>query len=44
MTLRALANSVDYRFQAFEELVDEVDDSLDALALGANRGRNEDKS
>ena len=42
MKLRALANSVDFRFQVFEGCFDEIVDRLDALALDANRGRNED--
>ena len=41
--LRALAESVDRKFQVFEGHFDEIVDQLDALALGANRGRNEDK-
>ena len=43
MTLRALADCVDCRFQAFERRFDEISDRLDALVLGANRSRNEDK-
>ena len=42
-TLRALAYSVDHRFQVFEGHFDEIVDRLDALTLGANRGRSEDK-
>ena len=34
--LRALAKNMDHKFQAFEGL-------FDALAIGANRGRNEDR-
>ena len=41
--LRVLADSVDRRFQAFEGHFDDIADRLDALALGANRGRNEDR-
>ena len=41
--LRALADNVDHRFQAFETRFDEIADRLDALALGANRGRNENR-
>ena len=43
MTLRALADNVDRRFQAFEGRFDEITDRLDALALDANKGRNEDR-
>ena len=43
ISLRALADSVDCRFQAFEGCFDEIMDRLDALAFGANRGRNEDR-
>ena len=39
----ALAESVDRRFQAFKGPFDKIVDQLDALALGANRGSNEDK-
>ena len=42
-TLRALTDSMDHRFQAFEGRFDEIVDRLDALAFGANRGRNEDR-
>ena len=42
-TLRALTDYVDHRFQVFEGCFDEIVDRLDALALGANRGRNEDR-
>ena len=41
--MKALANSVDHRFQAFERRFDEIVNRLDALAIGANRGRNDDK-
>ena len=43
VALRDLAESVDLRFQAFEGCFDEIADRLDALALGANRGRNENR-
>ena len=43
MVLRALAESVDCRFQAFEERFDEIAGRLDALTIVANKGRNEDK-
>ena len=43
VTLRALAESVDRKFQAFEGRFDEIVDRLDTLTLGANRGRNEDR-
>ena len=43
MTLRALTDSVDRRFQVFEGHFYEIVDQLDALALGANRARNKDK-
>ena len=42
-TLMALANRVDRRFQAFEGHFDEIADRLDALVIGANRGRNDDQ-
>ena len=42
-TLRALADSVDYRFQAFEGRFDDIVDQLNALAIGANRDRNDDR-
>ena len=42
-TLKALADSVDRKFQTFERRFDEIADRLDALALDANKGRNEDK-
>ena len=42
MTLKALAESVERRFQAFEGYFHDIADRLDALAIGANRGRNED--
>ena len=42
-TLRALAENVDRRFEALEWHFDKITDRLDALAIGANRGRNEDK-
>ena len=35
--LRALAESVDRRFQAFEGSFDKIAGQLDALALGANK-------
>ena len=41
--LGALADTVDRRFQVFKGSFDEIANRLDALALGANRGRNEDK-
>ena len=41
--LRALAESVDHRFQAFEGHFDAITDRLDALVLGANRGGNENR-
>ena len=40
--MRALAESVDPRFQAFDKRFDEIADRLDALAIGTNRGRNKD--
>ena len=42
-TLRALADSVDRRFQAFKGHFDEIVDQLDALALGANKSRNDNR-
>ena len=37
-TLRALADSVDHRFQAFERCFDEIVDRLVALVIDANIG------
>ena len=42
MMLRALAESVDRRYQAFKGGFDEIVDRLDALVISANMGRNED--
>ena len=42
-TLRVLADSVDHRFQAFEGRFDEIADRLDAVAIGANRSKNDDR-
>ena len=41
--LKALAENVDRRFQVLDGRFDEIADKLDALAIGANRGRNEDR-
>ena len=41
--LRALAKNVDSRFQALEGRFDKIADILDALVIGANKGRNEDR-
>ena len=41
--LRALAENVDRRFQELEGHFDEIADILDALAISANKGRNEDR-
>ena len=41
--LRALVENVDHRFQALEGRFDKIGDRLDALAISANRGRNEDR-
>ena len=41
--LRALADNVDCIFQAFEGRFDEITDRIDALAIGANKGGNEDR-
>ena len=43
MALRALAENVDRRFQALEGCFYEIADMLDALAIGANRNRNDDR-
>ena len=43
MTLRAQVNSVDRRFQTFEGHFDEIENRFDALAIGANKGRNDDR-
>ena len=42
-TLRALADNIDFRFQTFEGRFEEIVDRLDALAIGANSGRNDDR-
>ena len=42
-TLTALADNVDHRFQTYERCFDEIEDQLDALAMGANRDRNDDR-
>ena len=42
-TLRALADSTNRRFQAFERRFDEIIDWPDALAICANMGRNDDR-
>ena len=41
--LRALAESVDRRFQGFEGHFDEIPDKLNALALSSNRDINKDR-
>ena len=41
VALKALTESVDHRFRAFEGRFDEITVRLDALALGANRDWNE---
>ena len=41
--LTALVENVDCKFQALGGCFDEIADRLEALAIGANRGRNEDK-
>ena len=41
--IRALADSVDCRFQTFEGRFGEIVDRLDALVIGANRDRNDDR-
>ena len=41
--LRALAESVDLKFQVFKGRFDEIVDRLDDLTLCANRDRNENK-
>ena len=43
MALRALADNIDHRFQAFKGCFDEIANRLDALAIGADRSRNDDK-
>ena len=43
MALTALADSVDRRFQTYEQRFDEIADQLDALTIGANRNRIDDK-
>ena len=42
-TLRALTVSVNHKFQAFKGCFDEIANRLDALAIGANRNRNDDR-
>ena len=41
--LKALTENVDHKFQALEGHFDKIADRLDALAIGASRGRNEDR-
>ena len=41
--LTALADSVDRRFQTYERRFDEIADRLDALTIGANRNRIDDR-
>ena len=41
--MRALADNIDCRFQAFKGRFDEIADRLDALAIGADRNRNNDR-
>ena len=43
MTLKALENSVDRRFWMLEGHFDDIIDRLDALAMSANRIRNDDR-
>ena len=43
MTLRALADSLDRRFQVFEGCFDEIANRLDVVAIGANKNRNDDR-
>ena len=42
-TLRALADNVDSRFQTFDGCFDEITNRLDALAIGVNRDRSDDR-
>ena len=42
-TLTTLADSVDRRFQTYERSLDEIADRLDALTIGANRNRIDDR-
>ena len=41
--MRALADSVDRTFQAFDRRFDEIVVWLDALAIGVNRDKNDDR-
>ena len=41
--LRVLIDSVDRRFQVFEGCFDEIVDRPDTLAIGANKGKNDDR-
>ena len=43
IALRALADNIDCRFQAFEGRFDEIMDRLDALAIVSNKNRNNDR-
>ena len=43
MTLRALANNINHKFQSFKGHFDEIVNRLDVLALGANRNMNDDR-
>ena len=42
-TLKGLANNMDRRLWAFKVRLDEITDWLDALAISANRDRNDDR-
>ena len=42
-TLRALVDNINRRFQSFEGWFDKIADRLDALAVGSNRNRNDDR-
>ena len=42
-TLRALADNMDRRFWAYEVSLKKIADRLDALAIGTNRDRNNDR-
>ena len=42
-TLRALTDSINRKFQAFEGCFDKITDQLDALEISANRNRNNDR-
>ena len=43
MALRALADNMDRTLRAYKGRLDEIADRLDALTIGANRDKNDDR-